>query len=143
MTIREATTSDRDEWLKLRLALWPEEADSLDGGIDVFLADPEQICFLAFDDEKAIGFIEMSLRKYAEGCDSSPVAFVEGWYVSEERREQGVGAALLARGEAWGRAKGCTELGSDTESWRTMSREVHKKLGFEEVEEIVAFRKSL
>ena len=144
MIIREATVNDRAGWLELRLALWPQEADSLDDGIDVFLADPDQVCFLAFDgDEKPIGFIEMSLRKYAEGCETSPVAFVEGWYVSEERREHGVGAALLARGEAWGRAKGCTELGSDTEIWRTLSREVHKKLGFEEVEEIVAFRKSL
>jgi aminoglycoside 6'-N-acetyltransferase I len=142
MTIREATSADRDEWLKLRFALWPKES-GLDTGMDEILGDPEQICYLAIDEAHPIGFIEMSLRRYAEGCESSPVAFVEGWYVSEERREHGVGAALLAAGEEWGRAKGCTELGSDTEVWRTLSREVHKKLGFEEVGEIVAFRKSL
>jgi len=142
MTIREATSADCDEWLKLRFALWPQES-GLATGMDEILADPEQTCYLASDGGHTIGFIEMSLRRYAEGCETSPVAFVEGWFVSEERREHGVGAALLAAGEAWGRAKGCTELGSDTEIWRTLSREVHKKLGFEEVEEIVAFRKSL
>ena len=142
MNIRKATAADKAVWLPLRFALWPHET-GLDSGMDVILNDPEQDCFIAYDGERPIGFIEMSLRKYAEGCDSSPVAFVEGWFVAEDLRRKGVGAQLMARGEEWGRAMGCTELGSDTEVWRTLSRTVHKKLGFEEVEEVVSFRKSL
>lgn len=136
------TVADFSAWLRLRFLLWPNES-ALDSGMDTILADPDQECFLAIVDDEPVGFIELSLRKYAEGCQTSPVAFVEGWYVSDEYQRQGIGSKLLHAGEAWGRKMGCTELGSDTEVSRTLSRLVHKKLGFEEVEEIVAFRKSL
>ena len=142
MIIRTATVEDKPVWLEMRFALWPQET-GLDTGMDVIINDPEQECFIAFDDERPVGFIEMGLRKYAEGCDSSPVAFVESWFVAEDARMKGIGSQLMDAGAAWGRAMGCTELGSDTEVWRTLSRTVHKKLGFEEVEEVVAFRKSL
>jgi hypothetical protein len=43
--------------------------------------EPQEV-LLAFDDQnRALGFIELSIRAYAEGCTSSRVAFIEGWYV--------------------------------------------------------------
>ena len=39
-----------------------------------------------------VGFAEVSRRAYAEGCETSPVGFLEGWYVVPERCGQGGGA---------------------------------------------------
>jgi hypothetical protein len=44
--------------------------------------EPLQV-LIAFDEGGiAVGFIELSIRSYAEGCVSDNVAFIEGWYVS-------------------------------------------------------------
>jgi aminoglycoside 6'-N-acetyltransferase I len=36
-----------------------------------------------------------ALRSHAEGCTSTPVAYLEGWFVEAEHRGRGVGAMLL------------------------------------------------
>ena len=90
-----------------------------------------------------VGFAELSLRAYAEGCDSSPVAYLEGWFVSPESRRSGVGRALLAAAEAWGRGHGCREFASDTEIDNDLSADVHRACGFEDAAVIRCFRKSL
>jgi aminoglycoside 6'-N-acetyltransferase I len=87
--------------------------------------------------------VELSIRSHAEGCETDRVAFVEGWYVDNDHRGRGVGAALMRAAEEWGRASRCTELGSDTQLWNEPSIAAHKALGFEEVERLVAFRKAL
>lgn len=45
--------------------------------------------------------------------------------------------------EEWSRARGYREMGSDTEAVNRLSRDAHAALGFEEVETLVIFRKSL
>jgi len=42
-----------------------------------------------------VGFVEVSLRPYAEGCDTRPVGYLEGGYVAPEWRGQGIGRALV------------------------------------------------
>jgi aminoglycoside 6'-N-acetyltransferase I len=91
----------------------------------------------------ALGFAEVSLRDFAEGCESSPVGYLEGWFVTEPSRRLGVGRALLEAGEAWARARGCVEFASDAETWNEGSIASHGRLGFEEVCRIVCFRKGL
>ena len=49
------------------------------------------------------GFIEVSLRDYAEGCQTSPVAYIEGWYVDEHCRRRTLGTRLVQAAEAWAR----------------------------------------
>jgi aminoglycoside 6'-N-acetyltransferase I len=93
--------------------------------------------------KSALGFLEVRLREYAEGASSSPVGFLEGWYVVEEVRKQGVGRKLVEAGEQWARSMGCTEMGSNTEIWRTGSMEAHLSLGYTEVERDVNFLKKL
>ena len=90
-----------------------------------------------------IGFAEVSRRAYAEGCDTSPVGFLEGWYVIPERRGQGVGRALVDAAEAWARGLGCREFASDAVADNAGSAAAHRRLGFEEVVVIRCFRKSL
>ena len=89
------------------------------------------------------GFAEVGSRNYAEGCVTTPVAYLEGWYVDPDVRGTGLGARLLAAVETWAREQGFTELASDAEIENTVSLEVHLALGFEEVERQICFRKRL
>ena len=90
-----------------------------------------------------VGFAEVSLREYAEGCLSSPVGYLEGWFVMPEARGNGVGAALVSAAEDWARSLGCSEMASDAEVENDASRRAHRALGFKEVCSIVCLRKSL
>jgi aminoglycoside 6'-N-acetyltransferase I len=114
--------------------------------IDAYFASPPEswACLVAVGSgEGVVGFTEVGLRNYAEGCRSSPVGYLEGIFVVESHRKRGVGRALLDAAEEWARQRGCTEMASDREIRNEMSGLFHTALGFEEVERIVCFRKSL
>ncbi len=49
------------------------------------------------------GFVEVTTHSYAEGCPSSPVGYIEGWYVDEDLRQQGCGGKLIWAAENWAR----------------------------------------
>src|SRR4051794_2687748 len=105
---------------------------------------PEAVLVAADDgDGSLLGFAELSRRACAEGCETSPVGFLEGWYVAPESRGRGVGRALVRAAEQWARDLGCREFASDTTVDNTASAAAHAALGFEEVEQIRCFRKSL
>ncbi len=100
--------------------------------------------FLARDETQArVGFAEVSLRQYAEGCLTRPVGFLEGWFVRDSARRHGVGKALVSACEAWAQSQGCTEFASDAELDNTVSLAAHEALGFESVGDIRCFRKAL
>lgn len=147
MHIRPVTPHDAAAWERMRRALWPDESDDHARDIAAYFAGSllhvAQAIVACDDDGRAIGLAEMSIRPYAEGCYSGRVAFLEGWFVEPSHRRTGVGAALVRAVEAWGRVQGCTELGSDTQSYNVDSAAAHRALGFDEVETIVCFRKSL
>ena len=149
MIIRALRNDDSQERLRLRCALWPEEdRDDLalgevsygktaqaPGGSAVFVAERPAggLC----------GLIEVGMRDVAEGASTSPVAYLEGWYVDPDMRRTGVGRALVARAEEWARERGCTEIGSDTEVDNTLSQRAHAALGYAESERLVVFHKRL
>ena len=86
---------------------------------------------IAKDDAgRALGFAELSLRSYAEGCDTDNVAFLEGWFVVPDARGRGVGRALIAACEKWARSQGCTEFASDAQPDNETSIAAHLALGF-------------
>jgi aminoglycoside 6'-N-acetyltransferase I len=148
MKIRPLESRDRQTWAEMRAALWPDEdADHLAHETLQHFGEglkPPLIVLAAEDAQgRLAGFIELSLRPYAEGCASSPVPFVEGWYVAAEARHQGVGRRLVEAAENWARLRGFTEIGSDALLDNAMSHAAHAALGFEEVERIVCFRKTL
>jgi len=147
MFIRPVKPSDRDSWLCMRDALWPEPARAHAGEINRYFAgevrEPLEV-LMAFDERgTGMGFVELSIRAYAEGCKTDRVAFVEGWYVDANERGYGVGAALIGAAEMWARSQGCTEIASDTEVENLASAAAHRAVGFEETAVVRCFRKSL
>jgi len=148
MLVRPANPSDSSQWAAMRQTLWPaEEEGEHEREIAAFFAGALHDvadAFLAIDDSgRAVGFAEVSLRSHAESCRSTPVAYLEGWFVDEAARRSGVGAALIKAVESWGRSQGCTEMASDTELANIVSQQAHRALGFEEADRVVCFRKSL
>jgi aminoglycoside 6'-N-acetyltransferase I len=127
----------------MRAALWPDdhtiEVDAiLAGELDKFAV------FVAERDGGGLcGFAEVGLRSYAEGCLSSPVGYLEGIWVDQDMRRTGVGRALVSRCEQWARDEGCIEFASDALLDNTDSHAFHRALGFEEVERLVVFRRTL
>jgi aminoglycoside 6'-N-acetyltransferase I len=79
----------------------------------------------------------------AEGCNTSPIGYLEGWYVEPEQRGKGIGRALVRKAEAWAAASGCKEMASDAEFANKLGRAAHEKLGYEEVEVLAHYRKPL
>ena len=147
--VRHATSSDAHSWAVLRHALWPAESleeltaesqDFFTGGDTLLRA---VLLAEAAHDGQLLGFAELSLRPYAEDCRTSPVAFLEGWYVIPSARGRGVGRALVAAGENWARQQGCREFASDTELENTESAAAHQALGFEDAGALRCFRKTL
>lgn len=150
VTIRPARASDRDTLAAFRFALWPDGSVEEHGGeVDAILegrwaAVYPYVILVAESGEKVIGFADVTLRSYADGCDPSrPVGYLEGWYVAEAWRREGVGAALLRAAEDWARAQGCTEMASDTWIDNEGSQRAHEALGFEVVDHCVNYRKPL
>lgn len=143
--VRRVLIEDKEEWLRMRLALWPDNTpEEALAELDEIFADPLTPVFVAVrENGKLGGFLEGGLRKYAEGCDTSPVGYIEGWYVDEDWRGQGVGGALVQAMETWAREQGYTEMASDTWLDNENSIQAHLALGFEESERLVHFRKSL
>lgn len=141
----EGGCAEADAYSCLRSMLWPMRDDEILREALEILATPKMwAVFLARNrDLKPLGFAEVRLREYAEGASSSPVGFLEGWYVIPEARNQGVGRRLVEFCEAWARSRGCTEMASNTEIERTESIEAHHHLGYEEVERDVCFLKRL
>ncbi len=133
----------------MRAALWPDaDVDAL--WLEVgryFVARGEPLLphcvFVAENDGAIVGMLELSLRPYADGCDSSPVPFVEAWYVAPAARRSGIGGALVKAAEQWALDNGYTEMASDALLENVESEHAHKALGFEEVERAIRFRKAL
>ncbi len=99
VTIREIVEDDRAEWVRLRDALWPgsltdHEAETrrhFETGAEM------PIVLVAEAAARLVGFLELDHRKYAPGCRSSPVPFIEGWYVEPGLQRRGVGRAVYFR----------------------------------------------
>lgn len=141
--IRQARESDYSDWIHMRKKLWPEA--SFDELKDlIHLKQTESfVCYFAEIDNHLAGFIEIALRPYANGCFTSPVAFIEGIWVDEAFQKQGIGRMLVAKAEEWAREHNIKELGSDTRIESEHSIYAHKTWGFMETERVVYFRKDL
>ena len=144
ITIHRATSADKLEWFKMRKGIWPQALDDyLCSDMDEILGSDKDAVFLAIVDERFAGMIEACLREYAEACETSPVGYIEGWFVYADLRGKGVAGALLQAAEDWAREHGCIEMASDTWLDNDAGIRAHVKLGYTEVERLVHFVKQL
>ena len=147
MLIRAVEAGDRAEWLRLRLARWPDSAAEEERvEVDTYLAGYPlptlMAAFVAVRPEGGLGgLVEVAIHESAPGCQSDRIGYVEAWYVDADVRGQGLGRALVERGEAWARAAGCREMASDTNPSYPLSPAAHEALGYAEVTR--TFRKEL
>jgi aminoglycoside 6'-N-acetyltransferase I len=143
MTVRPIQTSDSPEYLRMRQALWPEYDDHRQD-LERYFSKPSYTALVAErSNRKLCGFIEIGSRSHAEGCETSPVAYIEGWYVDPDVQKQGIGRLLVQAAEAWAKQQGFSEIASDTWLENEGSINAHKALGYAEVERLVCFAKCL
>lgn len=146
MLIRALGVSDLGLWADLAFALWPETPR------EIHMADIETMmgphmggrrAWVAEEGDVALGYAEMGLRAYANGCDSSPVPYLEGIWVDTAARRRGVGAALVEHLISVARGEGHRELGSDALIDNTVSLAAHAAWGFRDEERVVCFVKPI
>jgi len=141
--IRRARQEDSAEVLRLWLALFPDDTTASQS-IQSLIDGTTRGALMVAEREGGLGgFLEVGTRPYAEGCETSPVAYIEAWYVDEDIRKQGIGRALFKAAEDWGREQQLIEIASDALIENEISIAAHKALGYQEVERIVCFRRDL
>lgn len=149
VTIAPLQRVEAGDWAAMRRQLGVEWViDNIDAMVASYLADGTidglpHVVLMARDAGAPAGFAEVSLRQYAEGCSTTPVGYLEGWFVAEPFRGTGVGRALVDAAMAWARERGCREFASDAELDNAASLAAHERLGFTPVCDIRCFRMDL
>lgn len=152
--VREVTGGDAAEWLRMRNALWPP-TDGEDHAADIarfFAGDALASCpgglatavfVIERTDGRLGGFVEAGLRPFAEGCESRPVGYIEGWFVDQDLRRWGFGRELISTAESWAVAQGCREMASDCLLENEVARRAHIALGYAEDGRVIQFCKAI
>jgi aminoglycoside 6'-N-acetyltransferase I len=146
MHVRQVRVGDDAEWMRMRDVLWPGLlAQTHETDMAEFRSDQATQMVFVIDRENGRlgGFLETGTRRYANGCETSPVGYIEGWYVDPDLRRAGWGRALVQAAEAWARSCGYAEIASDCLLENEVSLKAHTALGYEETERLIHFRKSL
>ncbi len=122
-----------DIWLKLRMHLWPYHmSETLESEMMEILnhMDKNQI-FFCFDENVCTGFIEVSIKEQVDFLPLSKIGYIEGWYVTEEYRRQGIGKRLVNKAQKWIKSQGSQWIASDTTEDYPISPKAHLSLGFQ------------
>jgi len=144
--VRSLQPEDRSEWVRLRLALWPDhDIAELEKEAEAIAVNCKtQAIFVAERPEGGLcGIAEFSIRTRAEGCQTKNVGYIEGWFIKTDMRQKGIGRQLVTSGETWARSHGCKEMASDTTLKYPISPLAHEALGYREVGRTLHFSKTL
>lgn len=143
--IRKAEKNDRNVTAELAHLLWPDaEQNELADEFERLADSKDGAVFLAIEKNAPVGFAQTGLRHdYVEGCESTPVGYLEGIYVKAEYRGRGIARELLRACEDWARESGCHEFASDFELDNKESLRFHLNADFRETNRITCFLKKL
>lgn len=144
MEIRRASVNEAGLVAKLAIQMW--EDNSVDGLEAEFIdyMNKGGAVFMAYHNGVAIGFAQCGFRcDYVEGTDTSPVGYLEGVFVEEAYRRQGIARRLVEECQSFAKEQGCAEFASDCEIDNTESLLFHLKMGFVEANRIICFTKRL
>lgn len=144
MMIRKASPADSMTLAHLACKMWDHSPAELEPEFVSLTQSDKSVCFIAQHDDTPVGFAQCQLRfDYVEGCETSPVGFLEGIYVDADYRRSGCARQLLSACEEWARSKGCSEFASDCELDNQDSLRWHLKAGFAEMGRTIWFAKKL
>lgn len=143
--IKKATINDLQVLSKLAIQMWSDNSrECLEEEFKNYINSKNTVFFIKYINETPVGFAQCSLRRdYVEGTESSPVGYLEGIFVEEKYRKEGIAKELLLECEAWSKSLGCSEFASDCELTNNTSLKFHLSLGFTEVNRIICFKKDL
>ena len=143
--IRKAIASDLVSLTDLAILLWPDHTfNDLKQEMDETLSGKNAVFYLYLDGDVPVGFAQCQLRfEYVEGTDSSPVGYLEGIFVTENYRKNGIAKQLVNACEQWSIENGCIEFASDCEITNIESYNFHLNIGFQEAARIICFKKNL
>jgi aminoglycoside 6'-N-acetyltransferase I len=138
------TRADAEAWIAMRRHLYAMPEAEHRSETEAWLTRPDRLALGARTaDGKWIGFIEVGTRDVAEGCDTSPVAYIEALWVDASARRRGIARRLVEAVIDWCGERGYLELASDVELENVVSQWAHERLGFEETERLVTYRMDL
>ncbi len=125
--------------------IWPEHSlEELAEIILGYMHSEKSAVFAETVDGQPVGVALCGLRHDdVEGCETSPVGYLEGVGVQDAFRHRGIARKLVSECQQWVKEKGCTEFASDCEQTNTASLSFHLSIGFQEENRIICFRKTL
>jgi len=146
LTIRPVEEKDFVQWLRLRKLLWDQlsEQEHREEMQGIYENPETQLVLVAeLENGRIVGFLEASIRPFAEDCSTDHVGYLEGWFVEPGFRKKGIGRALVEEAEEWARSRGCTEMASDSEIGNELSIIVHSRLGYTQTSCLIHWKKEL
>ena len=153
INIRTIQASDAAAWSALRVEFLPEIKDISQAEVDAFfqgndsnqenISNLQEVLIALDDSKKMVGLIELNLRDNVPGSSQQTTPYIEAWFVSPDCQGQGIGKALIHAAEQWAIQQGFQELGSDAPITNEKSVNLHKQLGFNEIERVVCLLKPL
>jgi aminoglycoside 6'-N-acetyltransferase I len=128
--IKPCTLEHFDDWVRLRIALWPDETleEHRRYAASILERPDDATVYLASEaDGNVVAFAEGTLRRdHVNGCSSSPVAFLEGLYAHPPFRRRGLARLLYEALEGWAKEKGCSEFASDVLLHNEVGQRLHE-----------------
>ena len=143
--IKRAGFEDSPVLAQLALKVWDDAllAD-LTHEFEVMSQGDHCASFIKYVNDQPVGFANVSLRvDYVEGCETSPVGYLEGLYVEHRYRHNGYATELMKVCEQWAREQGCQEFASDCLLTNEESLAFHLSCGFQEANRLICFHKKL
>jgi GNAT superfamily N-acetyltransferase len=140
--IRPATLSDAASLATLSGELgYPAEADVMAARLDAIRQRPSDLVLVAeLDPAGVVGWIhaaEQAVLEYGQRAE------ILGLVVDQRHRQHGVGRALVAAVERWGRERGLGQISVRSAVTRDASHAFYERLGYLRIKTQHAYRKPL
>ena len=145
VAVRWMNEADAAAYGRMAHALWDQMSpqEHVEDNARGFTENDTRRSAIAFVDGAEAGFADLGFRAYVDGAANQPVGHLEGIWVDERFRGQGVARALVAFLEDAIRARGLSEMTSDALIENATSLRAHERWGFREHARIVQFHKVL
>jgi GNAT superfamily N-acetyltransferase len=119
---------------------YPTSTEELAARLPAVAANADAVLLVAGTAEAVHGWIHVELKRSL----LAPLgAQVMGLVVDERRRNEGIGAALLAAGEAWARERGCRSVLVGTRVTRERAHRFYRRAGYDLLKTSHFFEKAL